>query len=153
MAEMNESKLIEKEMTLRRLKVSKEVLETRRSMVRWLALSLGIINPGESRIQALYVLDAMLDFQFRRKQDPTVKELSEYIDLNWGHINEKTLRYHLLKLKNIGLAGNSKGRYFIPIPGSGEKYDEALWVDSYFDSEISPIKDKLKTMLKEFKNR
>ena len=153
MAEVNESKLIEKEITLRKLRVSKEVLETKRSMIRWLALSLGVINPGESRLQALYVLDAMFDFQFRKKLDPSVQELSEYIDTNWGHMNEKTLRYHLLKLKNAGILNNSKGRYFIPMPENGEKYDEASWADFYFDSEINPIKEKLKAMLKEFKNR
>ena len=153
MAEINESKLIEKEITLRKLRVSKEVLETRRSMVRWLALSLGVLNPGESRVQALYVLDAMLDFQFKRKHDPTVQELSDYIDSNWGHINEKTLRYHLLKLKNMGVVSNSKGCYSIPVPENGEKYDEASWIESYFDSEITPVKEKLKLVLKEFKNR
>ena len=153
MAEINESKFIEKELTLRKLRLSREVLETRRSMVRWLALSLGIINPGESRIQALYVLDGIFNFQFKKKQDPSVQELSEYINTNWGHINEKTLRYHLLRLKNAGILGNLKGKYFMMVPENGEKYDEAAWVDFYFDSEVSPIKDKLKTVLKEFKKR
>ena len=68
-------------------------------MVRWLALSLGIINPGETRLSAIYVLDAMLYFQFQKKQDPNVEELSEYISKSWQPINEKTLRYHLLQLK------------------------------------------------------
>ena len=44
--EINESKLIEHELVIRRLRLPKEVLETRRAIVRWLALSLGIINPG-----------------------------------------------------------------------------------------------------------
>ena len=50
MPAINEAKLIQAEVKLRNLLVPKEVTETRRSMLRWLALSLGIINPGETRL-------------------------------------------------------------------------------------------------------
>ena len=60
--ELNEAELIEKEMTIRNLRLTKEVLETRRSIARWLALSLGVINPGESRLSAVAVLDALMNF-------------------------------------------------------------------------------------------
>ena len=56
--ELNEASLIESEITIRNLRLPGEVLETRRAAIRWLALSLGIINPGESRLSSLAVLDA-----------------------------------------------------------------------------------------------
>ncbi|MEM3227959.1 MAG: hypothetical protein QXR58_00960 [Candidatus Micrarchaeaceae archaeon] len=138
-----ESNLIEREHTFRNLKLTREVLETRRSIIRWLALSIGIINPGESRIGAIPVLDAIFNFQFSQKKDPTVPEISEYISEAWGAINEKTLRYHLLQLKNMNLINNKKGKYFLVIPEGGEKYSEAAWASYYFDSEIGEIKEKV----------
>ena len=124
MPAINEAKLIQAEVKLRNLLVTKEVTETRRSMVRWLALSLGIINPGETRLSAIYVLDAMLYFQFQKRHDPNVEELSEYISKSWQPINEKTLRYHLLQLKKTNIIKNSKSKYYISDPSIGERYDE-----------------------------
>lgn len=152
-AEINEAKLIEGEVTLRNLRLTKEVTETRRSMVRWLALALGIINPGETRLSALGVLDAMLYYQFTMKQDPTVEELAAYINEAWGQMNEKTLRYHLLQLKNANILTHSKSRYSFVLPASGERYDENAWIDGYFSSELEPIRDKIAMVIKELKGR
>ena len=151
--EVNESKLIERELTLRNLRMTKEVVETRRSLVRWLALSLGVISPGESRLTAVSVLDAILYFQFADKKDPTVEELSGYITSSWGAINEKTLRYHLLQLKKASIVENSKGKYFLLAPEAGERYDASLWVTNYLDSQVNPIKEKIISALKELKSR
>jgi len=150
--EVNESKLIENEVRLRNLRLTQEVTETRRSMVRWLALALGIINPGESRLSAVCVFDSMLFYQFSLGKDPTVTELSEYISKNWEPINEKTLRYHLLQLKNANLISHSKGQYFF-VQHAGEKYNIDNWLEGYFETEISPIKDKISTVIKELKKR
>ena len=151
--ELNESKFIEREITLRNMMLTKEVAETRRSLVRWLALALGVINPGESRLSAVAVLDAVLYFQFAQKRDPGVPEMSEYIAKAWEPMNEKTLRYHLLQLKKANIVGNSKGVYFLAQVGSGQKYDEDAWVNGYFNSEVQPIKEKIITAIKELKGR
>ncbi len=151
--ELNESKLIEKEITLRLLRLTKENLETRRSIIRWLALSLGIVNPKESRLSALSVLDSILYFQISQKKDPSVVELMNYINKTWGQINEKTLRYHLLQLKKMNIIKNSKSKYFLIKNDEINKNDETLWVDDYFNSIIEPIKSNIKRMIKELKNR
>ena len=152
-AKLNESKFIENEVTLRDLRISKEVTETRRSLVRWLALSLGVINPGESRLSAIEVLDGILYFQFKLNRDPTVSDLLDYIENSWGPINEKTLRYHLLQLKKTNIIKNSKSKYYISDPSIGERYDEKAWVNSYFNEMLDPIKEKIIYALKELKNR
>ncbi|MCL5093104.1 MAG: hypothetical protein M1128_01400 [Candidatus Marsarchaeota archaeon] len=151
--EVNEAKLIEREITLRELRLTKEVVETRRSMVRWLALSLGVINPGESRLSAISVLDSMLYFQFTKNEDPTVEELSKYIGEAWAPINEKTLRYHLLQLANAGVLSHSKGKYRFIIPDGYDRYDIDAWVENYFESGIYPIKGKVSTVIKELSKR
>ncbi len=151
--ELNESKLIEREITIRNLRLTKEVTETRRSLVRWLALSLGVINPGESRLGAVSVLDAILYFQFVQKSDPSVEDMMSYIEKAWGPINEKTLRYHLLQLKKANIVNNEKARYSLSQPENGEKYHEDAWVAHYFDTEINPIREKITSAIKELRNR
>ena len=150
---ISESRLIEKEITLRSLRLTKEIMETRRSMIRWLALSLGIINPGESRQSALSVLDALLYYQFSLKKDPTVEELSERIEATWGAINEKTLRYHLLQFKKADILNNYKGKYALVQQDLGERYDEVSWISDHLSREISEIKNNISIVLKELKNR
>ncbi len=151
--DMNESSLIENELTLRNLRITKEVTETRRSIVRWLALSMGLISPGESRLTAVSVLDALLYFQFSERRDPSVEEISDYIKGSWGPVNEKTLRYHLLQMKNANVLDNSKGKYFLVMPQIGERYDPDAWAANYVDSQVHPIKEKLRAAMKELKAR
>ena len=51
------------------------------------------------------------------------------------------------------IINNEKGRYFIFNPKIGDKYDESVWVNSYIDNIMSPIKEKMILALKELKNR
>jgi hypothetical protein len=150
---VNEAKLIERELTLRNLQMTKEVMETRRSIVRWLALALGVISPGETRLSAVSVLDAILYFQFTDRKDPSVPELTEYIGKSWGAINEKTLRYHLLQLKKSNIISNEKGSYFLVRPEMGEKYDADAWTRSYLDMQVGPIRDKIIIAMKALRTR
>ncbi len=151
---LSEAKLIEREITIRNLTFTKETAETRRSLIRWLAVSLGVINPGETRQSAIQVFDSVMYFQFHERKDPEVPEMMEYIVSAWGEpINEKTLRYHLLQLSKANIIKHSKGKYFLPQPDGSEKYDGEAWVNHYFSSEIDPIRAKLVTAMRELKNR
>jgi DNA-binding transcriptional ArsR family regulator len=153
MPELSESELIDKEVTLRNMRLPKEVLETRRSIVRWLALSLGVINPGESRLSSVAVLDALINFQFIKKIDPSVSELAEYITKNWEPINEKTLRYHLLRMKKTGLVENSQGKFYLKPPAVGDKYDAETWASSLYESDYKEIAGKIGEAIKELKSK
>ncbi len=150
---LNEAALIEKEITIRQLRLTNEVLETRRSIARWIALSIGIINPGESRLSAVAVLDAMMNFQFVKNYDPSYKEISEYVNVNWEEMNEKTLRYHLLRMKKMGLLQNNKGRFYFAPPEIGERYDVNVWAQSLFKAEHNAISDKIAHVVKELKTK
>lgn len=153
MPELSESELIDKEVTLRNMRLTKEVLETRRSIVRWLALSLGVINPGESRLSSVAVLDALMNFQFIKKSDPTVGELSDYITKNWEPMNEKTLRYHLLRMKKMGLVENSQGKFFLKPPAVGDKYDALTWATGLYESDYKDIASKISEAIRELRNK
>ncbi len=151
--ELNESELIEKEITLRNMRLTGEVLETRRSSIRWLALSLGVLNPGESRLSALAVLDALVHFQFVKNVDPDVKAITEYINANWEEINEKTLRYHLLRMKKMGLVENEQGKFYFTRPSIGDRFDAATWSSSLFDSDYRDISRKIGDVIKSIKDK
>ena len=153
MSELGESELIEKELTLRNMRLTKEVLETRRSTARWLALSLGVLNPGESRLSAVAVLDALINFQFVKRMDPNVADLIEYINKNWEEINEKTLRYHLLRMKKMGLVENSQGKFYLKPPNLGDKYDAQTWAAGLYESDYREIARKVGEAIKELKNK
>ncbi len=151
---INESRLIENEVRLRNLRVTKETLETRRSMVRWLALSLGVINPGESRHGALAVLYAILHFHLSAgSKEPTVEDMAGYIGEAWGPMNEKTLRYHLLQLKKAGLVENAKGRYFLAGRQQHGLSDAPTQLTAHLSGEIDGIISNIGKVLKELENR
>lgn len=151
MAELSESELIGRELTLRNLRLTKEVLETRRSIARWLALSLGILNPGESRLSAVAVFDALIHFQFIEKRDASAAELMVYIGKNWEVINEKTLRYHLLRMKRMGIVENSQGKFCLTPPGVGDRFDAHTWARSLYEKDYSEIASKIGDAIKELK--
>ena len=151
--DLNEASLIESEITLRNLRLTGEVLETRRSEIRWLALSLGIINPGESRLGSLAVLDALVHFQFIKNSDPTVKDLTDYINTNWERINEKTLRYHLLRMKKMGYVENSAGKFYFKPPNTGDRFDPRDWAMHIFESNYASIASKVGQVIKDIKTK
>ena len=151
--DLNEASLIENEVTLRNLRLTNEVLETRRSAIRWLALSLGIINPGESRLSSLAVLDSLVYFQFIKNTDPTVKEIIDYINANWEEINEKTLRYHLLRMKKMGYVENSSGRFYFKPPNTGDRFDPNNWALGIFETNYTDIANKVGQVIKDVKGK
>ncbi|MCL4553217.1 MAG: hypothetical protein M1305_06680 [Candidatus Marsarchaeota archaeon] len=129
------------------------MLETRRSSIRWLALSLGILNPGESRLGSLAVLDALVHFQFVKNADPDVRSLIEYIRAAWEPINEKTLRYHLLRMKRMGLVENEQGRFYFKRPSVGDRFDAGAWSAGLFGDDVQEISKKVGLVISNIKGK
>ncbi len=113
--EMPESRLIRSETIIRDMQLTEEVKMTRNSLVRWLALSTGLISPKESRRNMIQVLEALLYFSFEGRE-PDVQEILERINEGSHKTNEKALRYHLLVLKKKGLLEHSRGKYRFIVP-------------------------------------
>jgi len=127
-----ESSLITKEYVVRDLQVSASTRMTKKSLVRWFALSLGLISPGESRPGMLGVLEALFYYQFSKRMDPDIHEIVEYARRENNGANEKAIRYHLLTLKRAGIIERSKGAYHFAIPNMSEKGDVvALFEQDY----------------------
>jgi DNA-binding PadR family transcriptional regulator len=112
-----ESRLIRSELTLRELALPDDVLLARKSLIRWLALSLGLILPNESRRLLLDILEVLLEFHVRDEAPTTRDIIARLEELGKEKQNPKAVYYHLQRLKNSGLLGRKKGRYYL---GNGE---------------------------------
>jgi DNA-binding PadR family transcriptional regulator len=112
-----ESKYIKNELTLRDMALPDEVKLTRKSLVRWLALSLGLISPNESRMLMLDLLDVLFYFHVKQESPTTQRILDRLEEVTGEKPNPKAVYYHLLKLKEAGIISRKKGNYSI---GEGE---------------------------------
>lgn len=111
-----EAQLISSEQTIRELEFTSEVKLTRKSLVRWLSLSLGLISPNESRTLMLDILDTLFYFHFKQKE-PDIHEILERVgkDKPGQPSLDKAVRYHLLQLKKKGIIERKNGKYrFVP---------------------------------------
>ena len=107
-----ESKYILNETVIRDLSLNDDVLVTKKSTIRWLALSLGLINPNESRKQVFDLLETLIDFHYDSVA-PTTSQILEKMDIDPSSSNRhKAIYYHLSRLQSSGLINRKKGKYY-----------------------------------------
>ena len=120
-----EAKLIKSEIVVRELSLPDDVLLARKSIIRWLALSLGLILPNESRTLLLDIFDVLLESQLKNVQ-PTTKDIIEKLENNSSEKqNPKAVYYHLQKLTGMGILTRKKGRYCFG-DGNGERISDVF---------------------------
>jgi len=117
-----EAQYVRRTITLRDMELPRDVALTKQSLLRWFALSTGLITEQESRSTIIPILDALLHFQAKGKS-PSIADIKEYLDgEGWGmrskgsdvreqEVTEKAIRYHMSKLCDAGLAEVSERRY------------------------------------------
>ena len=113
-----ESKLIRSELTLRELALPDEVLLARKSLIRWVALSLGLILPNESRRLLLDILEALVEFHVKGESPTTRDIIARLEQTSKEKQNPKAVYYHLQRLKDFGILSRKKGRYTL---GKGDE--------------------------------
>ena len=111
MGEIPESNLIQSEIVLREMMLTEEVKMTRKSLVRWLALSLGLISPKESRQSVLTLFEALLFYHLKEKRGANYNDIIDYFKQQNMEMNEKTIRYHLTQLRKAGVLEDGRGTY------------------------------------------
>ena len=131
-----ESSLIKSELILRDLALPEEVKLAKKSLIRWLALSMGLMLPNESRKLLLEVFEALINFH-AKNQTPTTKEIITKIEEITGKPPyPKAVYYHLLRLKESGLISRKKGVYYFgDVPG--KKLNEII--REYYASKMSKV--------------
>jgi len=121
MPQIPESELVRKTFTIKKMDLPPSVQLTKRSLLRWFALSFGLISEQESRDTVLNVLDALFHFLLKKKRNPTTLELQAYIDSKYHKkVSEKLLRYHLNRLIALELIKRKSNRYLLNNSPKGE---------------------------------
>ncbi len=108
-----ESRLIRSEMTLRELSLPDDVLLARKSLIRWVALSLGMILPNESRRLLLDILEVLFEFHVKNEAPTTKDIIAKLEERAKAEQNPKAVYYHLQRLQSSGILTRKKGRYHL----------------------------------------
>lgn len=128
---------IRRRWTVREVDLPSDLLLSRRRLLRWFALSIGLINENDSREGILDVLDALLTFWFVRKRNPTFDDLKElvarrYVERGKKSPTDEALRKHLRKLLSIGLV-RREGRTYVLDVDPLRPEDPASAIDHLFE--------------------
>ena len=139
-----EEDLIETEMTIRKMRLPSETRLTRKSLLRWFALSIGLITPGESRDAIIPVLDALFYYGVERRK-AGVGEFKSYTDSQGYSITEKTIRYQLMKLRDLGLVEKEENTYYFKRDPYSNELKAGIF--SALDATYSETKGRLEEAL------
>ncbi len=110
-----EAALIRREWTIRLLDLPPEVLNRRRQLLRWVAISLGLISPGDERDAVIDVLDALFHYIYGKDVEPNVQQIQLFVNRRRQERGERpvvteAIRYHLRRLEAAGIVEKTKGR-------------------------------------------
>lgn len=142
-----ESKLIKNEITIRELSLNNDVKLAKKSMVRWLALSLGLVSPNESRTLILDLLEVLFHSHIK-KERLTSQRIFERLEKSSPNITQKAVYYHLLKLKEKGLLKNKGKEYFL----SDEDQSLSQVLSSFYSGKLKSSFDKISDVATTFEN-
>ncbi len=129
-----ESKLIEAEVLIRKSRLPNDVLLTRKSTIRWLALSLGLINPNESRTVLIDLLDALFDLHYADSPPSTKDILAKMKQKTGEEQNPKAVYYHLQRLTDNRILNRKKGTYFF---GDGDEKNLAVVFRNIYEARMN----------------
>jgi len=102
---------------IRKMDLPPSVQITKRSLLRWFALSFGLISENESRSTVLLVLDALFYYLLSQTQNPSTIDIQNYIEEKYNKkVSEKLIRYHLKRLIDINLVLRKSNRYYFNSP-------------------------------------
>ena len=151
-----EAELIRREFILRQVDLPSSVTLTKKSLLRWCCLSLGLISPKETRDKGFLVFDALFTFLFTKKQSPTTLEIMAFIkERNGVEMSEKLIRYHLNRLIELGIIKRTGLTYSINSSPTSEnrsslKESFNAWTKKQVEEELATIADALEKLQKSY---
>lgn len=156
MGQHPEAGLVRKTFIIKKMDLPPSVQLTKRSLLRWFALSFGLLSGQESRDTVLNVLDALFFFLLGKKQKPSTLELQAYIGEKYHKkISEKLLRYHLNRLIALELLQRKQNRYFLnnsPTSEPGNIVESFnFWVKKPVDESLDEIGKVLSKLSESYK--
>lgn len=144
-----ESQYIEASVLVRDMRMPQEVTLTKASLIRWLALALGLINPNESRKSLIDLVEVMLNHQLKARRGISVEEIMEKLKAGGKTCGEKTVRYHLLRMERKGVVRRKNKEYSFLISDLDDAGIESI-ADSY-DMRYRSAMEKVRIALAKLK--
>ncbi len=144
-----ESQYIEAAIVVRDMRMPQEVTLTKASLIRWLALALGLINPNESRKSLIDLVEVLLNHQLKGRKGMTVDEMMVKLKAAGKTCGEKTVRYHLLRMEKKGVVRRKNKEYSFLISDLDDAGIESI-ADSY-DTKYRSAMGKVRMALAKLK--
>lgn len=145
-----EKDLVQKSFLLRKLDFPPSIKMTKKSLLRWIALSIGIVSENESRSSGLSVLDSLFYLLFVKKIPATVQEISALVEKRSGKkISSRLIYYHLSYLSEIGLIRKTKNGFVFNYSPSADVNDIKAGLHHNLKSELEAIVEQVSLALEE----
>ena len=142
-----EAEYVRKTFVLRKMDFPPEVSLTKKSMLRWVALSLGLISENESRSTVIDIMDLFFTKIFAEGKNPGSQEIQEELEGKGLKVSEKLVRYHLNKMCEIGFLSHAKGRYSLNPAPDAERNDLAEAFSYWYKRELDESVNRVGTAL------
>lgn len=149
-----EAELVRKEFFVRSIDFPESVSLTKKSLLRWCCLALGLISKNESRDKAIAIFDLLFTFLYSKKENPTTLEIQAELEKKYKiKTSEKLIRYHLNRLIDLNIIERKNNKYYInPSPNSenrnslSESYSN--WVKKEIEKELIKTEKALEKLQK-----
>ena len=141
---MDMEKLVKYEVGFRVVSLPMEVKLHKEELIRYIAVSLGLISPKESRQKFLAVFGKLLE-GFIKGKHYTIEELKEETGLE-----EKIIYYHLKKLKERGLITKQNNAYTI---GDGFEINFIKILRKSYEEKMGEMLEKVEEAFNSLKSQ
>jgi hypothetical protein len=133
-----EAELVRKEFFVREMDFPENIGFTKKSLLRWCCLSLGLISKNESRDKAFSIFDILFSFLFSKKQHPTTLEIQSELKNKYNiETSEKLIRYHLNRLIELKILDRKNNKYYInPSPNSEKRNSLAESYKAWVEKQV-----------------
>jgi DNA-binding transcriptional ArsR family regulator len=140
-----ESRYVKSDIVLREMAIDSSVKLSRESLLKWIALSLGLIEKNETRLNVIPMLDVLIDAHVSG-EGLELPELHKRVNKK-SAMDDKTVYYHLNRLKKMGLVSKKENLYYL---GDGfEKDLNAIIENAYktrMDGAFASIREAVNSL-------
>ena len=147
MKKIPEASLIKKEITIRVLHPDENVKLSKQSAIRFIALSLGLISPNETRTGLLDVFEVIFDAHIDERGITSYEIIKK---LENKEIDEKTIYYHLKRMQELGIINRKSGEYFL---GDGFEKDFIKVIEKTYKENVEEMVSSLREVYRSMKHR
>jgi len=131
------------EWTVRELDLHPSLLSSRKALLKWISISLGLLSPNDTRTLVVDVLDSVLYFNYLGEPPTFTHIYSRILQRSSGTVpSEEAIRKHLRTMIRKGIIFKEGKKYILNYPPS-HPHDPIGYVDTYF-SRLQGIREHIK---------